>query len=261
MKFPNLVECASVPCWLPEDVAREVDEVVKGLPKDSAYAYRRKSVAEFKGIEPSERTDVSYITVQSVDSVGDFVSLDGVDTANYDKHKTVFFEHDRERIAGKNLWLKADGRGILAKTYYPARPEKFDGEWLPERIWGLVSCDPPLLVGKSVGFLPLEIEEPDAELRKSGCQMVIKKSLLMEYSCVSVPANPDTIIQSIQKNLDLELLGIRLGKPVGMTKKKTKKIVPIDRTAEFLAAIDAYQPDPDKLAEAVLNAMKNRGRV
>ena len=82
-------------------------------------------------------------------------------------------------------------------------------------------CD--LLRGKSIGFLPLEMREPDADESALYPQVnrVITKSLLVEYSVVAVPSNPLALVEAINKGLtDLDRMGIEV---VGRVKPKAKR--------------------------------------
>lgn len=258
MKIHQLVECKSVPCYLPEEQAREVDEVVKSLPSDSAYQFRRKTVTDLKETDPTERTDVSYITTAAVDRDREIVIPDGVDLSVYDRNRVVLWQHDQGQPCGKCLWVKPDTRGVLAKTFYPARPDGHEGDWLPEKVWGLIRTD--ILRGKSVGFLPLEYRDPTEDEVQKGAERVFTRCLLLEYSCVAIPACPEALVTAINKGAAVDLLGLQW-ETVGRVKQKTRTVRQIDRTAEFCRAVDRIALDPDKLAERVLAALKTRGRI
>lgn len=256
MKTPKLVECASVPCRLPEDVARYVDGLVKDLPTDRAFAFRSKTLTDDVTTDEAERTDVSYISTPAIDRDKEVVSPDGMDLDQFRKNPVVLWGHDRSQIVGKALWVKQDGsNGVLAKTFYPARPDKHDGEWLPEQVWGLTRAG--ILKGKSVGILPLEIEEPDDELRNKGCELVLKRTLLLEYSCVSIPSCPDALVQQV-KGLSLDALGV---KRVGRVAPVKKTVTYRDRTADLCRLVEGFAIDPDAIAARVVDALKHRGRV
>ena len=255
MKLPKLVECVSVPCRLPESRAREVDALSQTLPKNSDYAFRSKSLIEpTVALDEAERCDISYVSTPAVDHDGESVDPAGMDLEGFRQNPVVLWGHDRSQVCGKALWIKQDGhQGVLAKTYYPARPSRHDGDWLPEQVWGLTRSG--ILRGKSVGFLPLEVEEPDGELRAKGCRLVLKRTLLLEYSAVSIPCCPDALVQSF-KGVKLDVLGAaRAGR---VLPKRTERI---DRTGEFAKLVAAYSFNTDDLAVKAVAALKNRGRV
>ena len=255
MKLPRLVQCASVPCRLPEETARQVDTLVKDLPKDSAFAFRQKSLLEAPtALDEEERTDISYVTTPAVDNDRESLDPTGMDLETFRKNPICLWQHDTDRICGKSLWIKPDGeKGILSKTFYPARPNKHQGDWLPEQAWGLTRVG--ILKGKSVGFLPLEVEEPGEELAKKGCKLVLRKTLLLEYSCVSIPCCPDALVQSV-KGLTLDILDVkRVGR---VSLKRTERI---DRTEEFAKLVSALNINTDRIADLALAALRNRGRV
>ena len=255
MKTPKLVQCASVPCRLPEETARQVDTLVKDLPKDSAYQFRQKSLIESPtALSPEERTDISYVSTPAVDNDRESLDPAGMDLRTFQSNPIVLWGHDTDKICGKALWIKADGgNGILAKTFYPARPDRHEGDWLPEQVWGLTRAG--ILKGKSVGFLPLEVEEPGDELAKKGCKLVLKKTLLLEYSAVSIPCCPEALVQSV-KRVTLDLLDVkRVGRIL------PRRIQKIDRTEEFAKLVSALNINTDRIADLALAAIRNRGRV
>jgi hypothetical protein len=113
---------------------------------------------------------------------------------------------------GRSLWRKRvkDGApphgvtGIKAKTHYPARPEAWPAgdAWPPDQVLALISAG--LLLGKSIGFLPLKVHVPDdEEVQKNGwgdkVGLVIDEWLLLEYACVFLPANHEALVESVSK--------------------------------------------------------------
>lgn len=198
----KLVQCASVPAWVTEDVARKVDELVKSLPKDDAYRFRQKDyLAENDEIENGE--SVAWVTTKDVDRTGDVINPKGIDLADYLLNPIVLFNHDEDRIVGKCLWAKVTDYGIKTKTRYASTP-------LGQEIYQLEKEG--ILKGKSVTILPLEVREPTREEADTpeykGCKFVIDSSLLLEYSCVSLPCNAHALT-TITKSLPLDLLEIK----------------------------------------------------
>jgi hypothetical protein len=106
--------------------------------------------------------------------------------------------------------------GIKAKTLYPGRPASWPAEqpWLPDQVFALVQAR--LLPGKSIGFLPLAVHAPDEEERQrrgwpEEVRLVIERWLLLEYACVSLPANQDALVDAVSKgalDLSADLLGV-----------------------------------------------------
>ncbi len=113
---------------------------------------------------------------------------------------------------GRSLWRKrikdGDLAGIKAKTVYPARPDAWPAgdPWTPDKVFALIQAG--LLQGKSIGILPTKVHTPDdRELQKHGwgdlVRLVIDEWLLIEYACVFIPANQDTLVEAVSKGLEL----------------------------------------------------------
>lgn len=65
-----------------------------------------------------ERSIVHYITTSDKDWSGDIIVQDNLKKDKFEKYRTVFFNHDYYRPIAKNLWLKRDEKGWLAKTQF-----------------------------------------------------------------------------------------------------------------------------------------------
>jgi HK97 family phage prohead protease len=260
MKIPKLVECKSVPCHLPEEVAREVDEVVATLPKDKAFGFRRKSLGgEVTDTDPTERTDISYVSTPAVDRDREIVLPSGIDLSQYEKNRIVLYQHRQDDPVGKCLWIKPDNRGVIAKTFYPPRPDKYEGDWLSEKVWGLVASG--VLKGKSVGMLPTEVSDPTPDQREKGCEVVISKALLLEYSVVAIPSCPDSLVTAISKGLPLDILDLNWKWTGQKVRARTKRTVTLDRRPQLTQALAGVTFDPDAIVERVLEQLRQRGRA
>ncbi len=262
MKFKKLVECKSAPCHLPEDIAKAVDEIVANLPKEKVYDFRRKAVFDVvKEADPTGRTDVSYISTPSIDVSGEIVDPSGFDFSMYDKSRVVLWMHDKSAPCGTCLWYKPDGtNGVLAKTVYPAKADDQEGEWLPDKVWGLVKGG--IVRGKSIGGIPLDFREPTDEERSKGCELVLTKFMMVEYSVVTTPCCPDAIVQSVQKGLAVDLLSKAFAaRPVGKVRQRQTRIVKKDRRPEFVRAVQNMTIDADAIADRIIHQLRNRGKV
>ncbi len=118
-----------------------------------------------------------------------------------------------------------------------------------------------ILRGKSITFLPMELADPDDHQKAAGAEVVFSKSLLLEYSVVSVPCCPDALVQAIEKQLDLDLSLIGITKTGQRVQPKKKRVEIIDRTPEFLKAVAGLTIDPDAIARRVMDAIRQRGKV
>lgn len=224
-----------------EATARKLDRLLKTLPTD--HTFRRKSATVPAEVSADQRTDVSAITTRAMDRDREIVLPDGVELEDYRQNPIVLFGHDHNRPCGKCLWIKATPDGLTAKTRYPDRPSKFAGEWLPDFVFSMVQAD--VLRGKSIGFLPLEMREPDEDELKAypDCRNVISRCLLLEYSVVSVPSNPQALCEAVGKGIGWDHWGLKV---VG----KVKKAKPTLKKFDYRQVI----PDVNTVADA---AFKN----
>ena len=108
----------------------------------------------------------------------------------------------------------------------------------------------------SIGFQYIEGSPPEekeivANPSWAKCRFVIRKSELYEYSCVSVPANPDAFSLAVSKGEieiheeTLERLGIRLPDP------RRPKFFELPKTACVIESVPIIGGKVEMLAEAV----------
>ena len=74
--------------------ARALDARLKTLPKDEAFAFRRLSLGRgLSELQPGERADVSWITEETPDRLGDIVSAAGMDDSHFQLNPIVTLNH------------------------------------------------------------------------------------------------------------------------------------------------------------------------
>jgi hypothetical protein len=189
--------------------ARALDGLLKALPKTGEYEYRKAVVSRPPTeLNPGERSDVSWISTESVDRAGEVVVARGMNDGQFQHNPLVTLGHAYHLPpVGRSLWRKRvkDGSlaGIKAKTHYPARPDSWPAAdpWPPDKVFALVQAG--MLQGKSIGFLPTRVHVPDdQEVQRHGWQnvgLVIDEWLLLEYACVFLPANQDALVEAVSK--------------------------------------------------------------
>src|SRR5438128_3690006 len=97
-------------------------------------------------VNEEERTITAYITTETMDRDREVVLASGGDLNNYRKNPVVLWAHDSHGTpVAKNLWIRSDNQGLLAKTQY-AKTAK------AEEIWQLRKGG--FLKGYSIGFVP-----------------------------------------------------------------------------------------------------------
>lgn len=202
-----IVEHAGSGFALPESIARRIDELADGLPKDFTYRRLSANPSEFS-IEEGERTDVSFITTDAVDRDGEVVLPGGGDWKNY--NRVVTFAHDYKGLpVGSNWWIrpkmKGQYSGLIAKTHYPARPKDWEGPWMPSAVLHLMQQAVPTCTGKSIGFIPLNIRPATAEEKAKRPELkdtpIIDKWVGLEYAVAPVPCNDTSEMVAVSKTL------------------------------------------------------------
>lgn len=235
-----------------EPTARKLDELIKTLPKNCTF--RRRSAVGPVELSSAQRTDVSFITTRAMDRDREIVLPEGIELEDYRANPIVLFGHDQNKPVGKCLWVKATPEGLTAKTRYAERPKNYAGEWQPDFVFEMVKAD--VLRGKSIGFLPLEMRDPTAEelAEYPDCQNVITRSLLLEYSVVSVPSNPNALVEVVGKGIGWEHWGLKV---LGHVKAKQPK--PERKAAAFTKAdYRKLTPNPERIAEAAVKNLLRR---
>jgi hypothetical protein len=213
-----------------------LDAVLKQLPQEPAYAYRRLALEKATTeLMPGERSDVSWITTEDVDRDREVVLAKGMNDSHFALNPVVTLNHSYwAPPVGRSLWRKRvkDGerQGVKAKTVYPPRPAGWpaDQEWRPDTTLSLIQSG--LLNGKSIGFLPLKSREPTDRERESRpgwarVQRVIEEWLLLEYACCYFPCQQNALVEDVAKGLPddfLKALGVAIkssptpGRPEGI---------------------------------------------
>lgn len=205
-----------------DEHAQALEQVLKDLPKTDEYVYRKAvSPNAIKEINPGERSDVSWISTESPDRMGEVVLARGMNSSQFAKNPLVTIQHDYYAPPiGKSLWQKrakdGDLIGVKAKTKYPPRPDDWpkdaDGKeapWPPDKVFSLVKAD--ILLGKSIGFLPLKAHVPDTKEYKANgweensVQRVFDEWLLLEYAVCFMPCNQDALVEAVGKGIDIPL--------------------------------------------------------
>lgn len=132
-----------------------------------------------KEINHEERSIKQYISTTSLDRGKDIMLPKGLDESNYRKNPVVLFNHNKDLIVGKNLWLKKESDGVLAKTQFANTPFADDIYILNKE-----GC----LNAWSIGFMP---RKWDYDQEKQITTYIDWE--LFEYSSVSVPMNQDAV--------------------------------------------------------------------
>jgi len=194
---------------MPSAIAKQVEGIYKALPaelRDMGYQ-RRSAIPTSIDIQDEERTDISWVTTESIDRDGEVLLAKGADWSQFLQNSVVTFAHRYDQLpVGRALWVKAQtakGRkGYLAKTHYTTRPSAWEGPWFADAVYHFIhEKDMP---GKSVGFIiteagPPEEKEIRARPELAGIRNIIRKWLVLEYAVAPVPSNPDALVTAVGK--------------------------------------------------------------
>lgn len=142
-----------------------------------------------KEVNESDRTIVHYISTSDKDRTAEVINPSVIDDSNYKKNPIVLFSHNYDCVIGKSLWGKIDatGFGYLSKTQFAKTP-------LADEVFSLYKDG--FLNAWSIGYRELE---PGNYLEDGTYQY--NSIELLEYSSVSVPANPSALNLSFVKGL------------------------------------------------------------
>jgi hypothetical protein len=172
----------------------------------------RAFTAKVEDIDEDARTVVAKINTQALDRYRSVILPDGARLENYRKNPLVLFNHGgggcmggsaKDALPiGRNLWIKATRKELVAKT-----------EFLPEgtleladKVFRLYCLE--YLNAWSISFDPIESGRPAPdEIKKraelADCEVVYRVWDLLEYSCVTIPGNPEATRQAIARGLAL----------------------------------------------------------
>lgn len=167
---------------------------------DDVQLIRKGLVAEDLKFSEGERACISYITTAAKDRDNEVVDPTGAILTDYRKHPVVLFGHKYDQLPiGRNEWIKADGKGLIAKTVYANHDEA-------EKVYQYRKDGFPLAT--SIGFVPLTWEDFDVSKsaeNKDGVKRKYTKWLLLEYSDVPVPSNPEALTIAMSKGLSVNV--------------------------------------------------------
>ena len=151
---------------------------------------------EDKGAEKlkDERAIIHYITTPDIDRGKDIVNPRGMVSTEFEKTRTVFFNHDYNLPIARNDSLRRSDDGVKAKTIFSKT--KFADD-----VYTMHLED--VLRGWSIGFMPGDGKDAVSYDDKRGIR-VFNSWNLIEYSSATIPMNPNAIDQakSIVKSLE-----------------------------------------------------------
>jgi HK97 family phage prohead protease len=151
-----------------------------------AMTPRRKTLSvETEALADKRQIRVICSTGQ-VDRSGDVVVQTGIDVSNFAGTRTVLWNHDQDQPIARCVEIGIKAGHLEALVEFPEAGVSAKSD----EIYGLVKAG--IINGVSIGFIPLDAEPVDGKSPRKGLRF--DKSELLEFSLVSVPANPGAII-------------------------------------------------------------------
>ena len=233
--------------------------------------------AKIDSIDEDERTVTAIISTGSVDRDREVLSPKGAEIDTYMDNPVVLWSHDPKVPIGKALWVKkmpaSRPNKLIAKVEFAPK----DVSAKAEEIWQLFKGG--FLKSFSVGFRPLKGHVPTPEEIKKNPDLaeafwIFDEWELLEFSPVSVPANPEALALAIKSNdinlsdemkKELEVIEAEqeILKPVEL--KETKEVelnIPLSnaevKLKAYAPAVDLKEYGKSKAQEILDEEMKKR---
>jgi len=168
-----------------------VQQDIVGLERVDKYY-----VGEMKALKNGDVE--AYVSTEAVDRVGDIIRAKGWQLDNYKKTGApVLFGHDYNRPPiGNAVEMEIQRKGLWSVT-------RFHGKTQDSRDLAMLARE-GIMRSWSVGFNPLDEPEMRKDEKGNFAGYTFNRSELLEYSLVSVPANPE----AVSKALHMEKRGL-----------------------------------------------------
>lgn len=228
-----------------------------GLDNDKSYEPIILSYHSLeKEFSDEDKVIVHYITTEDIDWIGDVVIAKGMDASEFEKYKTVFYNHDTEKPIAKNIGLIVkDGKGVIAKSKFSEYYE-FSND-----IYNLYKED--IINTWSIRFRPKNTSQSiEFKTNEKGEEITIYKNWdLIEYSAAPLAMNPNavTLAKSIVKSDNAKYILESYEKYFTVEKaikEHEDKLKQINELLEELKSMDNINEKLNELENAV-NEIKN----
>lgn len=205
------------------------------------------SIGVVKEVNEEDRSVRFTISTDSIDRHGDTVSVDGWKLENYRKNPVVLWGHDYSMLpVGKARDLRVEDGKLKATVVFTAQGVSRFNDTVFELIKG------GFLNATSVGFSPKKWSWSEDDDRRLGIDF--EEQELLEFSVVSVPANPEALIEARSAGADLAPVEDWARKTLGMS--EGDRVIPADRLAALeeaekaLADMRKQATAPEKTKDA-----------
>lgn len=160
---------------------------------------KKKKLAYAKSVDNEKKTVTAYVSTYEWDRTDEKFAPGAWDLENFKKNPVVLWGHDGSNPPiGRAIDIKEDEKGLLAVAEFDVESER------GAEIFGLYERG--FLNAFSVGFIPkAHTVEPIPDRNTKG--VVWTNSELLEFSAVSIPANPGAVIGRELAEIAIKCLG------------------------------------------------------
>jgi HK97 family phage prohead protease len=219
----------------------EFREAVKGESVPAEAQIRKAFIADVKAAGGADSRMIDFvISTDSVDRMGDTVSVDGWQLANYRKNPVVLWAHDSSMMPVAKASNVRVEDGKLKAT----------AEFMPRDISGFADAvfkaiKQGFLSAVSVGFAPIKYAFSEADGRTFGIDFLQQE--LLEFSVCPVPANPEALVEARAAGIDIDPIQEWA---VKLFESQNLSLIPTDRLAAINALPDELRADAKKAANS-----------
>ena len=155
----------------------------------------QKKQFTFKMSDTGDRTFTAVINTDTLDRDDEVVLPEGMNSSEFDKSPTVFWNHDYSKPIARCMKLRRGMTEWMADAKLADKPAGHMGDWFPDEVYSLIKQG--IVNGTSIGFIPTETRQPtQKDLDRWGpkTRRVISKWKLLEFSVTPLPSNHDALI-------------------------------------------------------------------
>jgi len=200
--------------------------------------FMRKSYAKGKAnvqVAEGAREFIATVTTSTVDRDQEIIEPAGIDLSTYKTNPIILWSHRHDEPAiGRSVWIKHFGPKGKTKGLM-SRGKIAEGIAKAAEIFSLMQQG--ILNTVSIGFIPLTGHDPTADEAKanSTAQWIWDKVVMLEYSIVNVPSNPQATIEAVSKGIISESLASDLA--IDMPDKHPEQ--------EVVELVEHNEPEPE----------------
>ena len=162
---------------------------------------RKALTAELKG---TAKGFAAVITAETLDRDGEVLIPQGMNSVEFEKNPTLFWNHDYAQPVGRCNGLKRKESTIVGDFTFAQRPDGYGGEFFPEVAAALVGQG--IVNAVSVAYVPEDggvrrATEIDRKKYGDRVHTVYSRWKLLEVSLAPLQANPDALITAVKKGM------------------------------------------------------------